>query len=146
MAEIESHSRTYHRTSNDIRQRIVAAYEAGNDDATIASCFQVNSWTVRRIIDKYTRTGKTNKEQHGGYKQRLLTDAHCEYLKELMEEDASVTLERMQEQLWAVSGLSISKTAIHRTIIRFDPRRRTKKARVRAAAVRKRAQTVLSEV
>ena len=133
MVEIEAHAKAYHKTSNDTRQRIVAAFEAGTDPATIAACFSVNSWTVRRILDKYRRTGRANKEQHGGYKPRLLEEEHCEFLRELMAEDATITLELMQEKLCAVSGLDVSVSTIHRAIVGFQYSFKTLKVQVRAA-------------
>ena len=133
MVEIVAHAKTYHKTSNDTRQRVIAAFEAGNDEATIAGCFSVNSWTVRRILDKYRRTGRSDKEQHGGYRTKLLTEAHCEFLRELMAEDATITLERMQEQLWAVTGLSPCLSTVHRSIVGFDFSFKVLKVQVQAA-------------
>ena len=130
---MEANSKAYHTTSNDTRQRIIAASLAGTDAPTIATCFSVNPWTVRRILDKYRATGRADKEKQGGYKPSLLHEEHCAFLRELMAEDATVTLERMQEQFWAVSGLNVSVATIHRAIVGFAYSFKVMKVQVRAA-------------
>ena len=47
----------------------------------------------------YNATGETDKGKHGGHKPKLITEEHCAFLRELMEEDCKITLEYMQEQL-----------------------------------------------
>ena len=50
-------------------------------------------------METYYVTGKSNKGKHGGHKPKLITEEHCAFLRELMEEDCIITLENMQEQL-----------------------------------------------
>ena len=69
----------------------------------------------RRNLD----VGDTNKGKHGGHKAKLITEAHCAFLRELMDEDCTVTLEYMQEQLEAVDGLHVSFSTIHNRVAGF---------------------------
>ena len=64
-------------------------------------------------------TGETDKGKHGGHKPKMITEEHCVFLRELMAEDCTVTLEFMQEQLEAVDGLRVSLTTIHNRIVGF---------------------------
>ena len=48
-----------------------------------------------------------------------ITEAHCEFLRELIAEDASRTLEFMQEQLMVVDDLWVDVSTIHRRIAGF---------------------------
>ena len=50
-----------------------------------------------------------------------------------MAEDATITLERMQEQLWAVTGLSPCLSTVHRSIVGFDFSFKVLKVQVQAA-------------
>ena len=68
-------------------------------------------------MHKYHATGETDKGKHGGHKRKLITEAHCDFLRELMEEDCNIILEYMQEQLEAVDGLHVSLSTIHQRIV-----------------------------
>ena len=70
-------------------------------------------------MDKYYATGEANKGKQGGHKPKLITEDHCVFLRELMEEDCTITLEFMQEQLEAVDGLHVSLATIHNRIVGF---------------------------
>ena len=70
-------------------------------------------------MSKYHATGETDKGKHGGHKPKLITEEHCVFLRELMEEDCTVTLEYMQEQLEVVDGLRVGLTTIYNRIIGF---------------------------
>ena len=70
-------------------------------------------------MSKYHAIGETDKGKHGGHKPKLITEEHCVFLRELMEEDCTVTLEYMQEQFEVVDGLRVGLTTIHNRIIGF---------------------------
>ena len=70
-------------------------------------------------MNKYYATRETNKGKHGGHKPKLITKEHCAFIRELMEEDCTITLDFMQEQLEAVDGLYVSLTTIHNRIVGF---------------------------
>ena len=74
---------------------------------------------IKRIMSKYNATGETDKGKHGGHKPKLITEEHCAFLRELMEEDCTITLEYMQEQLEAVDDLRVGLTTIHNRIVGF---------------------------
>ena len=77
---------------NDTRQRIIKAILDGEDQKTVSRVFNVQIWTVRRIMLKYNAPGESNKSKQGGYKPRTLNEEHCDFLKSLIDEDAAITL------------------------------------------------------
>ena len=117
---IAAHQHVNQKTSDDTRQRIVRAILDGEDQKTVARIFNVQPWTVRRIILKYYATGESNKAKHGGYKPRKLTEEHCEYLRGLMDEDATISLRFMQDKLELEYALGVSLTTIHNAIVGFQ--------------------------
>ena len=48
-----------------------------------------------------------------------LTDDHCEYLREIMAQDASTTLEAMQAKLVEFHDVHVDISTIHRRIAGF---------------------------
>ena len=132
---IQAHRNRYqNKTSNDVRQRIISAVVSGGSQELASRMFSVKPWTVRvqhaismltlamqvkRIMDKFYATGETDKGKHGGHKPKLITEEHCVFLRELMGDDCTVTLDYMQEQLEALSGLRVGLTTIHNRIIGF---------------------------
>ena len=116
---IEAHQHPYQRTSNDTRQRIISAMQAGGDQDLVSRILNVKPWTVRRVMLKFYATGETDKGKHGGHKGKILTEAHCAYLRDLMAEDATISLARMRDQLEIVDGVQVSLTTIHNAIKGF---------------------------
>lgn len=70
-------------------------------------------------MNKFYDTGEANKGKHGGHRTKLITEDHCVFLRELLAEDCTITLEYMQEQLEAVDGLGVSLSTIHNRIAGF---------------------------
>ena len=116
---IEAHQHPYQRTSNDTRQRIISAMQAGGDQDLVSRILNVKPWTVRRVMLKFYATGETDKGKHGDHKGKMLTEAHCAYLRDLMAEDATISLARMRDQLKIVDGVQVSLTTIHNAIKGF---------------------------
>ena len=53
--------------SNDLRQRIIAAYQRGTTSVSaLASRFEVGSVTVWRLITRYKESGSYEPKAHGG--------------------------------------------------------------------------------
>ena len=116
---IEAHQNTNQCTPNDTRQRIVRAILDGEDEEVVSRLFNVKRWTVRRIMLKYDETGDSNKGKHGGHKKRLLTEEHCAFLREMISEDATVSLAYMRDQLESVDGLHVALSTVHKAIEGF---------------------------
>ena len=67
---ITSNNRPHRQTSNDTRQRIIAALNNGMNLQVVAAAHSVKLYTVDRIWKKYQAGGGTNKERVGGNKPK----------------------------------------------------------------------------
>lgn len=85
--------------SQDLRDRVIAALEAG--DATheqIAQRFQVSLRWVQKIWARFRATGSSAALPHGGGPTPKLTESHKQRLGELVAEQPDATLAELRER------------------------------------------------
>jgi len=109
--------------SNDLRQRIVDAVEAGGCSLRkLAKLFFVNLSTIVRLLQRYRLTGSVQPKPHAGGRGRAL-DAKAEArLLELVREQPDATLAELRARL----GISCSLMAIWRALKRHRISRKKK--------------------
>lgn len=107
--------------SNDLRQKIVTAYE--NNEGSIrqlARRFKVSPDCVRRLLKRYYSEGTIEPKPYQGGNQPLLQSEHLEVLTVLVEEDNDATLPQLAQRLEAQTNLKVSSSTISRGIKKIN--------------------------
>ena len=77
--------------SDDLRERVVAAIEAGHTRAKVAESYNMALSTVGGFIKRKRETGTVSPDKFGGYKTFAL-EPHTALVKELVAEQPDSTL------------------------------------------------------
>jgi transposase len=104
--------------SSDVRERAIAAYEAGNgSQAEIARFYGVDISTFQRWLQRYRQNGLAAPLPRG-HNPPALSEAQMLQLDRLVRQRSDATLEQLRESL----GVSCSLVAIHNALKRLDYR------------------------
>jgi transposase len=87
--------------SDDLRERVVAAIEAGYTRVKVAELYNMALSTVGGIIKRKRETGSVSPDKFGGYKTFTL-EPHTD--KELVAEQPDSTLAELQVRLGKEKG------------------------------------------
>ena len=80
--------------SNDLRQRVVAAYDAGDEtQEQVAARFAVSTSWVRKILRQRRAVGSIDPRPHGGGHAPAFDGAAEAKLRQAVREDPDATLE-----------------------------------------------------
>ena len=114
--------------SNDLRERVVAAVEAGESCRSVAARFEVAVSTVVKWSQRKRRTGSVVPGKIGGHRPVLLAP-HRDFIVERLRRTPHLTLHGLKDEL-AARGVKVS----HDTVWTFLRREglRFKKKPVRA--------------
>src|ERR1700693_1292552 len=123
--------------SDDLRERVVAAIEAGHTREEVAELYNMALSTVGGFIRRKRETGSISAHKFGGYKTFSL-EPHTDLVKELLAEQPDRTLAELQARLEKekvkVSQSGVSRV-LHHIKLTFKkkehPRSRTRSARRR---------------
>jgi transposase len=86
--------------SQDLRERVIGAVEAGQSASAASRVFKVSRSIAIKWVAHWRRTGEVPEAQpRGHYRWRL--DAHKAWLLTLVEEEADLTLEEIGDRLVA---------------------------------------------
>jgi transposase len=109
--------------SNDLRERIVAAVERGQQSIRqIARLFSVSLSCVVRLLQHQRRTGSVQPKPHGGVPPRKLDAAADARLRELVQAQPDATLAELRDRL----GIRCSLMTIARALKRHKITRKKK--------------------
>jgi len=97
--------------TQDLRERIVAAREAGHSAAEIAKLFQVSKRSVERFWTNYTTKGSVTAKQRGGYRRSCL-EKHDALLRHWIQEEKGLTLAQLQARIAQELDLQLGITAL----------------------------------
>lgn len=107
--------------SVDLRKRIVAAYEEGEDSQPeIAKRFQVSASMVHRLLRRYRESGSYEPRAHGGGASAKLTSAQMLQVGQMIESDNDATLEELCEQVEQKLGVKVSRATMGRITQRLN--------------------------
>src|SRR6266446_5129150 len=106
--------------SDDLRERVAAAIEAGHTRVKVAELYNMALSTVGGIIKRKRETGSVSPDKFGGYKTFTL-EPHTDRVKELVAEQVEVSQ----------SGISRFLHHINLTFKKKPTRGRTRPARRR---------------
>src|ERR1700693_1981653 len=98
--------------SDDLRERVVAAIEAGHTRVKVAERYNMALSTVGGFIKRKRETGSISPDKFGGYKTFTL-EPHTDRVKELVAEQPDSTLAELQVRL-AKEKVKVSPSGISR--------------------------------
>ncbi|MGC2834760.1 MAG: IS630 family transposase [Methylocella sp.] len=98
--------------SDDLRERVVAAIEAGHTRAEVAELYNMALSTVGGFIRRKRETGSVSPDKFGGYKSYAL-EPHTDMVKELVAEQPDSTLAELKARL-AKKKVKVSQSGISR--------------------------------
>lgn len=96
--------------SNDLRERVVSAVEAGESCRTVATRFEVAVSSVVKWHQRYRSTGSVAPGKMGGHRKRIL-DEHRDFIHEQINRTPHLTLHGMKDLL-AERGVTVSHQAV----------------------------------
>src|ERR1700675_1166512 len=96
--------------SDDLRERVVAAIEAGHTRVKVAERYNMALSTVGGFIKRKRETGSISPDKFGGYKTFTL-EPHTDRVKELVAEQPDSTLAELQVRL-AKEKVKVSPSVI----------------------------------
>ena len=109
--------------SKDLRQKIVDAVRRGMSKAQAARTFGVGISTVKRYATKVQR-GETLEPGTAPGKRPKMDERLSKLLKEDLKERPFVTLRQRCDYVEAISGISVSRFTMCRTIARIGSTRK----------------------
>ena len=112
--------------SQDLRDRVLAAYDRGMPTKRIAETFSVSPAWARGIKQRRRETGETGPRPMGGAKVIKIDRAR---LAELVKEQPDATLKELRERLGVVCAESAISMALRKLGFSFRKRRSTRPSR-----------------
>jgi transposase len=125
--------------SEDLRQGVVQAIEAGHTYEEVADLYGVSISSVSRFVTRWRGTGSVSPEKFGGYKGYVL-EPYRDRITQWIAARPDVTLSELQAQL-AKKKVAVSQTAIFRFLRHLDFTFKKKPARGRTRSTRRRRGT-----
>jgi transposase len=113
--------------SQDLRDRVLSAYDRGMATRQIAEVFEVSPSWARRIKQRRRESGQTTARSMGGLRVAKINSAH---LAELVARYPDATLKELREKLGIVCAESAICMALKRLKISFKKRRSTPPSRI----------------
>jgi transposase len=113
--------------SQDLRDRVLAAYDRGVPTQQIAEMFQVSKAWARRIKQRRRETGQTAARRMGG--PGVIKVDHTR-LTELVREDPDATLPELRDRLGVACAISTICVALKKLGFSFKKRRSTRRNRI----------------
>jgi transposase len=102
--------------SIDLRQRVVAAYDAGEGtQEQVAARFAVSVSWVRKLLRQRRATGSIAPRPHGGGRATAFDAGASDRLREAVRDDDDATL----VELARAAGVACCASAVHRALKRM---------------------------
>jgi transposase len=98
--------------SDELRECVVAAIEAGHTRVKVAELYNIALSTVGGFIKRKRETGSVSPDKFGGYKTFTL-EPHTDRVKELVAQQPDSTLAELQVRL-AKEKVKVSQSGISR--------------------------------
>lgn len=96
--------------SNDLRERVVSAVEAGGSCRVVAERFGVAVSSVVKWSQRYRATGSVAPGKMGGHLRPVL-EPHRDFIVERIKQSPHLTLHGLKDEL-AVHGVVVSHNAV----------------------------------
>ncbi|CAA9362609.1 hypothetical protein AVDCRST_MAG84-3596 [uncultured Microcoleus sp.] len=124
--------------SLDLRERVVAAYEKGEQSiATIAAQFSVGQTFLKKMLRQKRESGSLERLPSRAGAKKLLSEAHRRWLSKQVREKPDATLVELQEDLQTRRKVRISRATVSRELqgLRL-PRKKSRSSPVSAVIER----------
>jgi transposase len=120
--------------SNDLRRRIVAAYESGDySQDEIAELFGVCQKSVSNFVTRYEQTGSADQLARGGGRKARLDEQSRDFIRREVEQDNDITLAQLCQKVEAQFQISFSQSVMCRLLGALDlPRKKRRSTPVSA--------------
>lgn len=112
--------------SDDLRDRVLAAYDRGMKTKAIADIFQVSPAWARRVKQTRRESGRTRPLKVGGRRPSKVDGPR---LAELVARQPDATLKELRERLGVTCSLSAVHNALRRLRLSFKKSRSTRPSR-----------------
>ncbi len=113
--------------SVDLRIRVLAAVDGGASHREAAERFGVSAASVSRWRNLRTHQGSVRPGPLGGDRNSHKTEAHADLIMTWLGEHRDGTLFELRNDM-AAQGIAISKSALHRFLVRHDQTRKKRLA------------------
>jgi transposase len=118
--------------SVDLRDRMLAAVEAGATRAAVAERFGVVSSTVTKLVARVRRTGSTAAAAMGGDRRSGAIERYADDILALVEHRRDITLAEIAAEIEARHGRRFAPSVVWRLLDRRGITFKKKRARQRA--------------
>lgn len=103
--------------SLDLRERVVAAYEKGNESiAEIAAQFSVGETFLKKMLRQKRQTGSLMRLPHRAGAKKVLQKTHRQWLMKQIKEQPDATLVELQANLLGQKGVFVSPATLSREL------------------------------
>lgn len=102
--------------SNDLRERVVAAVEAGESCRAVAARFGIAVSSAVKWSQRYRASGSVAPGKMGGHRKRVL-EPHRAFIAERINQTPHLSLHRLKDEL-AARGVKVSHDAVWRFLRR----------------------------
>lgn len=113
--------------SQDLRDRVLSAYQRGMTTHEIARMFEVSKAWARRVKQVWRETGRTTPLPRGG---ATMIKIDLTQLAELVARQPDATLRELRDQLGIACSESAICLALQRLGLTFKKRRSTRRSRI----------------
>jgi transposase len=104
--------------SKDMRERLIAAVEAGATRRAVADRFGVVASTVTKLVQRVKRTGSLAPAKQGGDRRSDRIEAHADEIISLITSTPDITLDEIAAHLKATHGKLFVVSTIWRCLDR----------------------------
>lgn len=111
--------------SLDLRQRVVSAYENGDETILeVAGRFEVSPSLIKKLLARKRSTGNIAPVGHRGGQKKRLSDKHRKWLLKTVLAEPDITLSDLQERLEKEKNIAVSMPTLSRELRRLNLRRK----------------------
>jgi len=116
----KSNRRSKKKLDNAVRELICQKYDAGKPTCIIATELEIPRKTVASVLMIYKKTGRILTNMSNSGRKKVMGCEDTDFIKGLISEDCSVTLNKIKENLLKVKNIDVSLASIHRAISDFE--------------------------
>lgn len=103
--------------SLDLRERVVAAYEKGEETiAGIAAKFSVGQTFLKKMLRQKRATGSLERLPQRAGAKKVLSDKHRSFLAKQIKKQPDATLAELQEDLQIREQMAVSAATVSREL------------------------------
>ncbi len=108
------------RYSQDLRDRVLSAVDAGGPVYRVATTFEVSVSYIYKALSRRRETGDSGPNPNRGHRPRKLTPAQEQALAARIAAEPDITLARLQDWLLVEHAVRLSNGAMWAAVQRLD--------------------------